>query len=461
MAGLSDQKMEIVRRLVEQAGDTIVGNLSSALASSQSDSLLGGVQTMVEAELADRRLRDAVFSPVASLFVGGAQSAERLTFPRRALGLIWRALKCEAKADVAAAATEVSDFKPHESSARSCDLLMTRAAEGLRQPERPEFAEAVAILNAARPNALSQLLICLDIAPVVREACLCLSDWTLRSNDAHVAAARISYSDAVAIHDEAGPCYYEMLAAKLPHPWMVLRIISAAMDRPPEGYVAGSEVDFFPLRYLDQIDANLKRVDEFNPGNGLEAGAEMGQVVELITRQISEVETTIELSREGPWGLRVQKQKKALAQVVENRLWGLEKAIAILLPNHMVRVGKANRSVPKLDHTIDAAGKDCCVCLISFAESVRTSANYGGFASARAKMLEKVGENLDDYVQEVLSQIRDDRSLNLELADKHLACAADLVTLIRDERAGDVVRRRAATALSVANATDSDLSRAS
>ena len=101
------------------------------------------------------------------------------------------------------------------------------------------------------------------------------------------------------------------------------------------------------------------------------------------------------------------------------------------------------------------------MCLISFAESVRTSANYGGFASARAKMLEKVGENLDDYVQEVLSQIRDDRSLNLELADEHLACAADLVTLIRDERAGDVVRRRTATALSIANATDSDLSRAS
>ena len=71
MPGLSDRKIEIVRHLVESAPDKIVGGLQNALAAASGDSVLAGVRRLVESEVADRRLRNAVLSPIAPLCAAG------------------------------------------------------------------------------------------------------------------------------------------------------------------------------------------------------------------------------------------------------------------------------------------------------------------------------------------------------------------------------------------------------
>ena len=56
------------------------------------DAALTQVQRMVEVEAVDRRARNVVFAPIASLCaIPGPFSG--LNFPPRALTLIWRALK--------------------------------------------------------------------------------------------------------------------------------------------------------------------------------------------------------------------------------------------------------------------------------------------------------------------------------------------------------------------------------
>src|SRR5882724_13322010 len=104
MVALSDRKIEIVRTLVEQAPDKIVGGLQRALAESVGDTVLASVRQLVEAEAADRNLRNAVFQPVTPLFVGDGSDKHSLVFPARALATVWRGLKGAAPEDMAAAA---------------------------------------------------------------------------------------------------------------------------------------------------------------------------------------------------------------------------------------------------------------------------------------------------------------------------------------------------------------------
>ncbi|MES2340908.1 MAG: hypothetical protein V4597_04470 [Pseudomonadota bacterium] len=452
MPGLSDRKIEIVRHLVESAPDKVVGGLQNALAAASGDSVLAGVRRLVEGEVADRRLRNAVLSPVAPLFVGDGSDPERLVFPSRVLALIWRALKATAPEEVLKAERTLVDYRADETSTEPFDVLVVAAADGLREREQRDFAAAAELADQCREGGAELLLSCLALSPIVREATLRLPEWISRTTDERAAAARVAYKDAVAISDDAGPRFFDMLAAQLAERWTILRIVSAVMDRPTEHYLAASELSVFATRVMDEIDKNLLKVVHFDLDGGPQAGRDAGATVELITLQIAEMENAIDLGREGGWGGRVQKQKKGLAAVVEGRLRELEKVIGHALPSQTVRVARMMKSLPRLTGEPDAKAVGRAITLLTFIESVRTSANYGGFASTRAKVVEKIGETLDDYVEEALALIREGVVEEPETGRAFLHVAADCAALLREPRAGDVIRRRATAALGAVQA---------
>jgi hypothetical protein len=446
MAGLSERKIEILQTLVEASPDRVVGALQAALADTGGDAGLREVRRLVEMEAQDRRLRNGVLQPVAGLFVGMGRSSESLTFPARALALIWRGLKAEAPTDVAVAAALLADFRPGESSSEVLDALVGRAAESLRARAQRDFVNAAELCDAARPAGAELLCACLDLGSICRSATLKLGDWISRTSDANTAAARLTYKDAVAVAEDAGARLFEMLATQLAQPWMVLRIISSVMDRPNEKYLAESELAPFALRLMDDLDRGLERVAKLDVDAGPRAGTAAAKALEVVTHQISELEASIELSREGPWGARIARQKRGLAAAVEDRLRAAEKAVGVALPTQPTKIFKMVKNLPRLTAELDERAVVRARTLLTFAQECRSSASHGGFASVRAKLLEKLGEQLDAYVEEVLDQIRGGEVADLALAMGHLAVAADFNVLIRDDKAGELVRRRAATA---------------
>ena len=126
----------------------------------------------------------------------------------------------------------------------------------------------------------------------------------------------------------------------------------------------------------------------------------------------------------------------------------------LALPSHIVKVARARKSLPRLEGAPDAKAADRGTTLLTFTEVIRTSANYGGFASTRAKVIEKVGETLDNYVEEALTLVRDHEVEDREAASAYLRHAADFVGLIREPRAGDIVRRRLVAALAAPKPPD-------
>jgi hypothetical protein len=446
MTGLPAHKIDIVRKLVEAAPDRVVGRLQAALAGSGGDAALAGVRKLVEAEANDRRLRNTVLAPIAPLCVGDGRDPQRLVFPLRVLALMWRGLKAEAPLQIAAAQSLLEDLYPQESPPVAFDDLVMRAALSLRAGEQRDFREAAELADAARPDGAAVLARCLDLGPIVRQTTTKLPDWITRITEERAAAARVAYNDAVAVAEDAGPRFFEMLAAQLAQPWQVLRIVSAVMDRPNERYMAASEFAVFALRLMDEIDLNLAAVAHFDPDGGPPAGRAAGKTVELLTLQISEIEDSLEMGREGGWGGRLANHKKSLASTVEWRLREAEKAVALALPTQATRVARVMKAVPRLAPGPDAALVGRALALLHFTEEIRSSANYGGFASTRAKVLEHLGESLDHYVEDVLDTLRHNEAPEPAVAKQFLGVVADFNALIRDARAADTIRRRAAAA---------------
>lgn len=453
MAALNERKIEIVRQLVEAAPDKVVGGLQAALADTTDESALAGVRRLVEMEARDRRLRNAILQPIAPMCVGDGRDPERLVFPALALANLWRGLKAIAADQVADAAVALTDYRPGESSNEPFDGLARVAAIALRNRQTREFERAAELCDEARPNGAALFADCIDLAPVVRSAIPKLADWSAHFGEETTASARLAYKDAVAIAEDAGPRFFEMLSAQLPFPWMILRIISAVMDKPTERYLADSEMAVFGQRVMQDIEASLKALSKLDVDGGPEVGREAGKRVEMITFQISEMETCIDLSREHGWGHEIVKQKKALAGVVEGHFRSAEKVSAAALPTQPARLARIRRNVPRLNGMPDPVAVRRALTLLTFVQEVRSSANYGGFAAARGKLLEKLGEMLDNYVEEVLDHLRTGDIEDDEIGYAFLSVAAEISLLVRDERAADLVRRRAAA---VRNEADSE-----
>ncbi len=447
MSALSERKIAIVRTLVESAPDRVVGSLRQALAETSDNSALGGVKRLVEVEVFDRHLRNSILQPIAVMCVGAGDDVHRLTFPGRVLGLIWRGVR-NLEIDAIALVREAADNDTpvHRVNAAQ-DIVTGAAAQGLRERQSPEFRMAAEACDQARPGGAEQLAACLDIAPVVRRATARLPEWLAHPGGETSAAARLAYRDATTIAEDAGPRFFEMLAAQMAHRWMVMRIISAVMDKPTEGYLADSEMAAFGEGVLADIDVALGEIGGLTGDAGPAGGRVAAKQAELIVQQIMEIETCVDLNRDYGWGKRVHKQRMSLAGVVEARLRDAEKLALEALPMFAPRNQRVRRQLPKLDVGPDERLVSSALTLLSFSDELRSAANYGGFSAARNKMVENVGEYVDNYVGDTIDMIRAGDVEDPQIAAAFLEHAAHFNQLIRGDKAGDLVRRRAHTAL--------------
>jgi len=447
MAALSERQIKVVRNLVEAAPDRVVGSLRQALASTPADSALGGVKRLVDVEVADRNLRNAILQPVAPMFVGGGDDERRLTFPSRALALIWRALKATEGATVEKLRTAHDDLLPAQKVVEAQDLLLAAAAAALRERADDDFRTAAELCDQGREDGADLLTGCLDIGWVVRKAIQRLPEWIAHAGSDTTASSRLSYKDAVAVAEDAGPLFFHMLAAQMAQPWMVLRVVSAVMDKPTERYLRDSELAGFGENLLADIDASLATIVALKAEDGAAAGRSAARLAELVVQQIMEIETCVELPRDQGWGQRVVKQRASLASAVEGRLREAEKAGIDALPMYAPRNQRVRHQVPRLTEPPEERLVVRAMTLLSFSDELHSTANYGGFSTTRNKLIEKLGEYIDHYVDSVIDLLRTDEVDDREVAAAFLSHAADFSQLIRGEKAGELVRRRSQGAL--------------
>ncbi|HYE45953.1 MAG TPA: hypothetical protein VEA44_09310, partial [Caulobacter sp.] len=194
-------------------------------------------------------------------------------------------------------------------------------------------------------------------------------------------------------------------------------------------------------------DARLAEVRSFDTAGGEEAGRAAGRAVQQASLAIAELEEAVTLSKEGDWGKRLAQQKRSLALSVESRLKEIENAVGQALPVQSLRYGaRLIKSAPKLAGDPDPTAIRKARSLLAFAEEVRSSADTGGFGSTRSRILESIEKHIDPYVEELLEHLRSPDIDNPDRTRAFLEVAADILSLAKDEKAGQIVRRRLAAA---------------
>jgi hypothetical protein len=323
--------------------------------------------------------------------------------------------------------------------------ICATAAEGLETRATPDFAALAERLNET-PNGCAQVVALLTITPDLREALAKAPTWLGSAGADHAAAVRIAFRTVSDKSPDAGALFMEVLFAAIEQPAFILKLVSMIMDRPSDRFLAASELASLGERLLDAIDRHIGAIQAFNPQRGLEGGVAAAAAADAATLIISELETNLTMPREGVWGARVVRQRRALALAMETRLQEIEAAMGAALPVKMLQLhGKKLRGPPNLTKLPDPRATDKLLGLAALLSGCWTAAQVTGFGGLRAKLIESLDQALDTYVQDVLDLMHSGQA-PVEIARSYLDVAAEVFGLIRDPKAADLVRRRAVAA---------------
>ncbi|MHB8285287.1 MAG: hypothetical protein ACYDD1_11480 [Caulobacteraceae bacterium] len=445
---LSQARISTVRRLLEQAPDTAVQSLEAFLdgeagAEAPSDAVLD----LIAAERNDRRLRNAVFAPLAPVFAL-RPGLMRLRLPPETPALLWRALKSEGPDGLAKAASGFAEGQAAAGLADEAnailDDLCRRAARGLGDRAHG-YGEVVDQL--ALPAAdLSDLILLLNLTPLLRTAVAGLPAWmTARAGEYDLAINDLV--DFAAAEDEAGaPMLMEALLGHLDRPAHVLRLISVVMDRPTDRMFALCEYASFGERLLDDVDRQIDIIRAFEPRRGLEGGVAVAAASTAAHVTLTEFEQNLALGKDGVWGARIAAQRRNLALAMEMRLREVEGAVSNALPALSVRLsGKLMRGSADLSRAPDQRAVDRAVGLIALVEGCRPSAALAGYGAIRKKVLETLDGWLESYTQDLLERLHKGGP-NCERMRAYLDVAAEFTAMVHGPEAAALIRRRVAAA---------------
>ena len=444
MAEVSEAKLNIVRGLIEQAPDKAVATLLMALtADGGRDPAFAKVKAMLVSEAMDRKLRNQVLAPLIGL-CEAPTAFTHIGFPTSAIAQVWRGLGAVAQAQVDEARSLAAGKAAEARTTEVFDDLCGIAAQRLRRRDQRHFVAAAE--SADSRSGAETLARCLDLAGLTRRAVAFLPAWLgAKMSEDHAASLRLAYRDAANIADDGGLRFFEMLASHLDEPWRVLRLIAGAMSRPSDTYLAASELGAFGERVLEDIDRQLAILRGLPANLSREGAAAAAGAAQLALLEIGEIQTSLKLTPEGPWSTRLADQRRTLALLAESHLNAIDAAIDRALP--MQAPGPRQRGAkptPRLTLPPDPAAMATASAYLWFAQDVRASANAGGFATAHAKIAKITEMRLDAYVEDILHVLRSEVVRQDDHARALLEAAAELIGVIRDEKAAERVRRRAA-----------------
>jgi hypothetical protein len=445
MGDFSEVRLGAVRRLIEQVPDGTIRSLEGVLAhGGRGDRAIAAVHDIINAEVMARRVRTAVFSPLVPLCERNPMPVERMSFPSASLTLAWRAVTDSRPELIDKAMRSAVHLRHDDRPPPLFDEICAVVAAGVRGAD-PAFAPLIKLLDGEK-GRVEKFAQALDLVPVVRATLPKLPIWVRTLSNDYAAPIRLAFRDSTAVREDAGPIFMELLFGHLEEPYQVLRLISLVMDKPSDRYLASSELASFGQRLLADIDRRIEALKSFDPSRGLEGGVDLAASVHTATILINEFDQWLAINREGPWGSRLAAQKRSLALSAEARMREVEPAVNAALPVQPMRfASRSVRGTPKMVEPLDERAVRKAAGLLGFLYETRACASYGGFGHLRAKVVESLDPRLDQYAEDLLEQLHGGAGDNERLRS-YLEVAADFLGLVRDPKAADFVRRRAAVA---------------
>lgn len=423
-------KLEAIRALVGACPDAVLSSLAMALSGGGPD--LEKIEQMVAQEQAVRRLRGYIFAPVLPLFSAREDGVRAPRFSRELLKSVWQRLMAEQAAALDAAAADVADWDSgHDASPPSLDALCLEAA----------------LISEDLGAEAYELVPYLKLSPLARKALARLGDWLGKATEERAAVLRLIFKDATEICDDSAPRLMEMMLGHLPDASLIMRPIALITERAGDRYLASSEMASFGERLIEFAEARVERLRGFDLRGGVAAAMAAAADVQTVGQVLTEIEHSVDLARDGPWGKRAAAARKAVAAMIESRLRECQKTVELALPMQAVRLtGRMTRPSPRVSSRPDPRSVEPAKALMLLLGETRQAAATGGFGALRAQVAESLSDWLEVYADELVHLLNAGEAPDPDIAREYLELAAEFLGQAENDKAAQIVRRRAAVA---------------
>lgn len=438
MAELSVAHRAVVAQLIDHCQDALLAKLADVVAASPGEKARAIAEMMRHAQV-DRLRRAVVLGPLLPLFMPRPDGIEAVHFPAKVLARLWPL-----------AASREPDLLPSLDDEDTATVVANRiglaAAAAVR--DQPDLVWPVDLTPESRARGLEELAGCLDLLHLARRGLPSLEAWIGRPDGDQQAELRLLVRDAAAIAPDGAGRIVEILMAHLADAALILRIVTQTSGLAGrESFLSGSEMAGFVDRLIAGVNRRVERVAAFRPAAGLDKVDALTADVMWCAGVVTELDVTLSLQPESPWGRSVRDARVRVAGQLVNLLKISEKAIDVALPMTRVQLaGRMTRMVPKLDAPVDGDAMTSVDVLLRLVGALRGAASVFGCESDRRKLVERVLDRLTTYADEALELVNGgeapDEIHALQLIEK----AADLLVRLDATDAARTVRRRAAVA---------------
>jgi hypothetical protein len=446
MPGLTESQGKIVRSIVQTVPDAGLGQLTSVLSAQMGEHTMIDVRDIVMMEMKDRKVRSVVFSPIVSLCEKNQPGKTKSRFPFELPTLLWNALvdtapRLMTQAREMALRSESEEVLPYIFN-QACDAALA----GL-QTNDPNFQPVVVCLAKSSPDAVRDLMSFLKMSSVLRDVLIEIPLWVGRMNSDDELSVRLAYRDAAKLTANGPARLFEFIYINLEAPQTILRIISAALDRPSDLSIEGTDLIAFGDLLLDQIEALLVSINSFELGEGASAGIALASAAKSIIGTVTEFEESIALSKNGPWGRRVARIKRDVSAVFEKLIFQVEMLTPKALPVAAAGQNQKNLNrAPNMFRAPDPSATARLEAILTFIVQIRPIASAAGVGVLRSRVIAETQEFLEFYSNGVFALMAD-FSQDPEAGQARINQIAKYLALVHDEETAERLRRRAITLL--------------
>ncbi|HEX8469864.1 MAG TPA: hypothetical protein VF633_02025 [Brevundimonas sp.] len=441
MAELSVAHRMALGQLIGGVPDRTLRMLSLAVAGMPGDKARD-LELMLSQESIHRARRARGFGALAPLFHPRPDGVEAMTFPAGVLPRLWN-LAAAREQDLLPL-LDTDDDREASRTAAVCGRLYASAAAAVR--DQPEAVWPAGLCDPeSRARGLIDLGHACDFGGLVHRALPSLKAWVGRPDGDQLAELRLLIRDASAMTSDGAQRLLDILFAHLADAALVLRLVvhtSSAAAR--EAFLSESELATFVERLIAGVQVRAQRVSAFQPGHPI---ASLRADLIWCADVLQELDATIHLDREGPWGKTLRDARVRIGKRLGELLSGVTRVVDKTTPMQKVQTaGRMTRAVPRLEIAIEPKLVQAATDALAMVALLRNLAAPFGCEAQRGALIQSLTVQLSEYGDLVIEEVNAGDAPEETPALERAAMAARFLEQIGAVTEARAVRRRAAVA---------------
>jgi hypothetical protein len=406
---MSEKRTRQLKALAKSLPQNFLTSLEAAM-SVGGDANMLLARDVLRDELISRHTKSLVFAPYMPMFEDRLDGIEAVRLPKWLIDNLWRALERNEPELFLEARVVSCSLIPEETTPVVYYRLVSAAIHILKRYPKDILPAHSGDEDKA---CLETFMAYLELHRLVRQILAKVQDGKGHIDIQKATSLRLLYKDANAITETGGLQLLEVLMANLTEGHLIIKFVAAVSERASDNYIHYTGLNDFGDRLLKVIEADLSQWD-MNLKLSYRQPPQTpscGQALANLMSMVKNFESHVNLSRDGPWAIRIANVRKTIADKAEQILLSAEKHLSAALPVSSSRV----RGIPLITASVSQETLDEAIWLFTFIKEMRPTTTTGGYSALYTKVYQTLTTRLELYFDDLMSVVNTDQAYEAKL----------------------------------------------